>query len=105
MPVFINNGLLRLNEGEQVTKRLQAAGLNVRYYDASEYFLSRLENVENPEEKRKIIGRAFVEIFEKIASETDGIHYLAQGTLYPDVIESGGFQRHRTSHQDTSQFN
>jgi GMP synthase (glutamine-hydrolysing) len=92
VPVFIDNGLLRLNEGEQVTKRLQAAGLNVRYYDASDYFLSRLENVENPEEKRKIIGRAFVEVFEKIASEIDGIHYLAQGTLYPDVIESGGWR-------------
>jgi GMP synthase (glutamine-hydrolysing) len=92
VPLFIDNGLLRLNEGEQVTKRLQGAGLNVRYYDASEYFLSALENVENPEEKRKIIGRTFVEIFEKIASEIDGIHYLAQGTLYPDVIESGGIR-------------
>ena len=49
-----------------------------------------MQNVENPEDKRKIIGRAFVEIFEKIASEIEGIHYLAQGTLYPDVIESGG---------------
>jgi GMP synthase (glutamine-hydrolysing) len=92
VPVFIDNGLLRLNEGEQVTKRLQAAGLNVRYYDASEYFLTGLQNVENPEDKRKIIGRAFVDVFEKIASEIDGIHYLAQGTLYPDVIESGGFR-------------
>jgi GMP synthase (glutamine-hydrolysing) len=92
VPLFIDNGLLRLNEGEQVTKRLQAAGLNVRYYDASEYFLTGLQNVENPEEKRKIIGRAFVDVFEKIASEIEGIHYLAQGTLYPDVIESGGFR-------------
>lgn len=92
VPVFIDNGLLRLNEGEQVTNRLRAAGLNVRYYNASDYFLSRLQNVENPEDKRKIIGRAFVEIFEKLASEIDGIHYLAQGTLYPDVIESGGWR-------------
>jgi GMP synthase (glutamine-hydrolysing) len=92
VPVFIDNGLLRLNEGEQVTNRLRNAGLNIRYHDASDYFLSRLQNVENPEDKRKIIGRAFVEIFEKIATEIEGIHYLAQGTLYPDVIESGGWR-------------
>jgi GMP synthase (glutamine-hydrolysing) len=92
VPVFIDNGLLRLNEGEQVTNRLRNAGLNVRYHDASDYFLSRLQNVENPEEKRKIIGRAFVEIFESIASQLEDIHYLAQGTLYPDVIESGGWR-------------
>jgi GMP synthase (glutamine-hydrolysing) len=92
VPVFIDNGLLRLNEGEQVTSRLRSAGLNVRYYDASDFFLTRLANVENPEEKRKIIGTAFVEIFERIASETPGLHYLAQGTLYPDVIESGGYR-------------
>lgn len=92
VPVFIDNGLLRLNEGEQVTKRLHSHGLNVRYYDASEVFLTKLANVENPEEKRKIIGTVFVDVFEKIASEVDGLHYLAQGTLYPDVIESGGYR-------------
>ena len=92
VPVFIDNGLLRWNEGEQVCSRLRAAGLEVRYYDASDYFLSKLENVEQPEEKRKSIGRAFVEIFERIAAETEGLHYLAQGTLYPDVIESGGYR-------------
>ncbi len=92
VPVFIDNGLLRLNEGEQVCSRLQKSGLNVRYYDATDYFLNKLANVDNPEEKRKIIGTAFVEIFERIASETPGLHYLAQGTLYPDVIESGGYR-------------
>jgi GMP synthase (glutamine-hydrolysing) len=92
VPVFIDNGLLRLNEGEQVCTRLRSAGLDVRYFDASDYFLSKLANVEHPEEKRKIIGTAFVEIFERIASETPGLHYLAQGTLYPDVIESGGYR-------------
>jgi GMP synthase (glutamine-hydrolysing) len=92
VPVFIDNGLLRLNEGEQVTKRLRNAGLDVRYYDASDYFLNKLTNVENPEDKRKIIGKAFIEIFERVASETHGLHYLAQGTLYPDVIESGGYR-------------
>ena len=92
VPVFIDNGLLRWNEGEQVCTRLRNAGLEVRYYDASDYFLNKLENVEHPEEKRKIIGRAFVEIFERIASETEELHYLAQGTLYPDVIESGGYR-------------
>src|SRR5262249_45171723 len=78
-------------EGQQVTKRLRDLGLDVRYYDAAEYFLSKLENVEHPEEKRKAIGRAFVDVFERIASEIEGLHYLAQGTLYPDVIESGGY--------------
>jgi GMP synthase (glutamine-hydrolysing) len=92
VPVFIDNGLLRWNEGEQVCKRLRAAGLDVRYYDAADYFLGKLEGVQPPEEKRKVIGRAFVEIFERIASETHGLHYLAQGTLYPDVIESGGYR-------------
>lgn len=92
VPVFIDNGLLRWDEGAQVTKRLRDAGLDVRYYDASDYFLSRLENVEQPEEKRKIIGKSFVDIFERIASEIEGLHYLAQGTLYPDVIESGGWR-------------
>lgn len=92
VPVFIDNGLLRWNEGPQVTKRLRDAGLDVRYYDASDYFLDKLADVENPEEKRKIIGKSFVEIFERIASEVEGLHYLAQGTLYPDVIESGGWR-------------
>jgi len=92
VPVFIDNGLLRWNEGEQVCARLHAAGLNVRYYDASDYFLTNLKHIEQPEEKRKTIGRAFVEIFERIAMETPGLHYLAQGTLYPDVIESGGYR-------------
>lgn len=92
VPVFIDNGLLRWDEGAQVTKRLRDAGLDVRYYDASDYFLSKLVDVENPEEKRKIIGKSFVDIFERIASEIEGLHYLAQGTLYPDVIESGGWR-------------
>jgi GMP synthase (glutamine-hydrolysing) len=92
VPVFIDNGLLRWDEGAQVTKRLRDAGLDVRYYDASDYFLRKLADVENPEEKRKIIGKCFVDIFERIASEIDGLHYLAQGTLYPDVIESGGWR-------------
>jgi GMP synthase (glutamine-hydrolysing) len=92
VPVFIDNGLLRWNEGEQVCTRLRGAGLEVRYYDASDYFLTQLKDIEQPEEKRKIIGRAFVEIFERIAMETAGLQYLAQGTLYPDVIESGGYR-------------
>lgn len=92
VPVFIDNGLLRWDEGAQVTKRLVDAGLDVRYYDASDYFLSKLAEIENPEDKRKIIGKSFVEIFERIASEVEGLHYLAQGTLYPDVIESGGWR-------------
>lgn len=92
VPVFINNGLLRLNEGEQVCARLKRAGLEVRYHNAAEHFLSQLEGVEHPEEKRKIIGRVFIEVFEEIASEVKDLHFLAQGTLYPDVIESGGYR-------------
>jgi GMP synthase (glutamine-hydrolysing) len=92
LPVFIDNGLLRWNEGDQVCKRLRSAGLDVRFYDSSDYFLNKLGGVEQPEEKRKIIGRSFVEIFERIASDTEGLQYLAQGTLYPDVIESGGYR-------------
>ena len=70
----------------------QHFGMNIIAVNAEAKFLSALKGVTCPEEKRKIIGRSFVEIFERIASETEGLHYLAQGTLYPDVIESGGYR-------------
>ncbi len=87
--VFVDNGLLRANEREQV-ESLYARNfkIDVRVVDASSLFLRRLKGVTDPEQKRKIIGRTFVEVFEKSLKSIGGASYLAQGTLYPDVIES-----------------
>ena len=87
--VFVNHGLMRLNEPEAVMKEYESLGLNVKYVDASERFLRELDGVTNPEEKRKIIGRLFIEVFEEEARKIDGAKWLLQGTIYPDVIESG----------------
>ena len=87
--VFVNNGLLRKNEAEQVCGLFaEKFGRSFRYVDASEQFLSALSSVEDPEIKRKRIGNKFIEVFEQEASKLGEIQYLAQGTLYPDVIES-----------------
>jgi len=91
--VFINNGLLRLNEFENVLKQYQNKGLNVIGVDKTEYFLNALKGVFDPERKRKIIGQTFIEVFDQVITENLKLHqnkikYLAQGTLYPDVIES-----------------
>lgn len=84
--VFINNGLLRLGEEEEVLNNLQKRlKLNVEYVDASEVFIKSLKGIESPEEKRKIIGKTFIDIFYKSVGNFD---FLVQGTLYPDVIES-----------------
>lgn len=87
--VFVNHGLMRLNEPESVMKEYEAIGLNVKYVDASERFLSELAGVTDPEQKRKIIGRLFIEVFEEEANKIEGAQWLLQGTIYPDVIESG----------------
>jgi GMP synthase (glutamine-hydrolysing) len=89
--VFVDTGLLRLNEGDQVM-RVFAEHLGVRVIraDAEGRFLKALEGVADPEEKRKIIGRVFIEVFDEHAAEIDGVRWLAQGTIYPDVIESAG---------------
>ena len=87
--VFVNHGLMRLNEPEQVMRSYQDMGLNVIYADASEKFLRELEGVTDPEQKRKIIGRLFIEVFDEEAKKIDGAEWLLQGTIYPDVIESG----------------
>ncbi|HOK55273.1 MAG TPA: glutamine-hydrolyzing GMP synthase, partial [Armatimonadota bacterium] len=88
--IFVNHGLLRKDEAEQVRRTFQDF-FNVRliYVDAEERFLTRLKGVLDPEEKRKIIGEEFVRIFEEEAKKLPHVDYLAQGTLYPDVIESG----------------
>jgi GMP synthase (glutamine-hydrolysing) len=89
--IFVDHGLLRKGEAEQVQKDFAAAlGIRLVCVDARERFLSRLAGVEEPEQKRKIIGEEFVRVFEERAEGLEGIAYLAQGTLYPDVIESGG---------------
>jgi GMP synthase (glutamine-hydrolysing) len=87
--IFINNGVLRKDEPEQVKKVFRDTfHLNLDYVDASKRFLMRLKGVTDPEQKRKIIGEEFVRIFEEKAAKVKGVKYLAQGTLYPDVIES-----------------
>ena len=87
--IFVDNGLLRLDEGDQVMSAFAGhLGVNVRRVDAEDRFLATLAGVSDPEEKRKRIGRTFIEIFEEEAAKLDGIRWLAQGTIYPDVIES-----------------
>ena len=89
--IFVDNGLLRLDEGDQVMSAFAGhLGVDVQRIDAEERFLAALAGVCDPEEKRKRIGRLFIEIFEEAAVKLDGIRWLAQGTIYPDVIESAG---------------
>lgn len=87
--IFVDHGLLRLNEVELVKDSLKDLNLNIEVVDAKKEFLEALKGVEDPEKKRKIIGNLFIEIFEKKAKEYKNIKYLAQGTLYTDIIESG----------------
>jgi GMP synthase (glutamine-hydrolysing) len=87
--VFVNNGLLRKNEAERVCSLFaERFGRSFRYVDASEQFLAALQGIEDPEIKRKRIGNKFIEVFEQEARQLGEIQFLAQGTLYPDVIES-----------------
>lgn len=96
--ILVDNGVMRLNECETVYKTLkQHLGINLELVDASEEFLSKLKGVEDPEQKRKIIGNTFIDVFQRkaveIAAKSGGkIEYLLQGTLYPDVIESISFK-------------
>ena len=90
--IFVDTGMLRLNEGVEVKKRFdEHYGIPLIYVDASAIFLSRLNGVSDPERKRKIIGETFIEIFEQEAKNIKDADFLAQGTLYPDVIESVSF--------------
>jgi GMP synthase (glutamine-hydrolysing) len=92
--VFVDHGLLRLGEGDEVERALRSLGVDLRVVDASERFLGALRGVTDPEEKRKVIGREFIEVFGAEAlrarRQRGEIRFLAQGTLYPDVIESAG---------------
>jgi len=87
--VFVDNGLLRENEGEQVMAMFaKHMGIKVIRVDAEDRFLNELAGVDDPEQKRKIIGRVFVEVFDEEATKLKNVNWLAQGTIYPDVIES-----------------
>ncbi len=89
--IFVDNGLLRLNEGDEVMATFaQHLGVHVIRVAAEDRFLSRLKGITDPEQKRKIIGHTFIEIFEEEAKKIEGVRWLAQGTIYPDVIESAG---------------
>lgn len=87
-PILVDNGLLRKNEAKEVSLFLKKQGVNLKVVDASRLFLSKLKGVIDPEKKRKIIGKTFIEVFEKECQKIKGAKFLAQGTLYPDVIES-----------------
>ena len=87
--VYINHGLMRKDEPKQVCDSYKNMHLNFHYVDASEEFLTALKGVTDPEEKRHIIGKLFIEVFARKAKEFGEVSYLAQGTIYPDVIESG----------------
>lgn len=86
--IFVDNGLLRKNEFESVIENYKSLGLNVKGVDAKELFLSRLANVSDPEQKRKIIGKSFIDVFEQESKLITDAKWLGQGTIYPDVIES-----------------
>ena len=90
--IFIDNGVLRLNEAEQVKAAFKKFGIDLKTVDASDLFLRRLKGIADPEMKRKKIGRAFIEIFSAEAKKIGKVGFLAQGTLYPDLIESVSFK-------------
>ncbi len=89
--VHIDNGLMRKNESAEIVKYFSKK-LNLKFIDASEIFLRRLKGVTDPEKKRKIIGKTFIDVFQAFAKKQGKVKYLVQGTLYPDVIESSSFQ-------------
>jgi GMP synthase (glutamine-hydrolysing) len=91
-PVFVNNGLLRKDEPEEVKTTFRDLGIALDYVDASDRFLSKLRGATDPERKRKIIGEEFIRVFEEEANRLPHVKFLAQGTLYPDVIESVSFK-------------
>ena len=86
--VFVNNGLLRKDEADEVLANFRKLGIGIHYADATDRFLEYLSGVENPEKKRLVIGKQFIEVFKEGVAKLGKIDFLAQGTLYPDVIES-----------------
>ena len=93
--VHVNHGLLRKGEPEQVIQVFRhEMNADLIYVDAVDRFLDKLADVTDPEQKRKIIGKEFIDVFAEEAGKLDGIHFLAQGTIYPDILESGGVKSH-----------
>ena len=93
--VHVNHGLLRKGEPEQVIEVFKEnLGANLKYVDASNRFLKELKGVDDPETKRKIIGKVFIDVFAKEAKKLKNVHFLAQGTIYPDILESKGVKAH-----------
>ena len=93
--VHVNHGLMRKGESEQVIEVFQnQLGANLTYVDATDRFLDKLAGVADPEQKRKIIGAEFIRVFEEEARKLSGIGFLAQGTIYPDIVESGPVKSH-----------
>ena len=90
--IFVDNGLLRQGEADSVVRVFSQLGLDIRPVNAAERFLERLAGVDDPERKRRIIGHVFIEVFEEEAASLPDVEFLAQGTLYPDVIESVSFK-------------
>ena len=86
--VFIDNGLLRKNEFDSVLKQYEGMGLKVKGVDAKDKFYSALKNIDDPEKKRKVIGKVFVDVFDEESKKINNVQWLGQGTIYPDVIES-----------------
>jgi GMP synthase (glutamine-hydrolysing) len=86
--IFVDNGVMRQDEAEQIRRRFERLHLPLVFVDAADLFLGRLEGISEPEQKRKIIGATFIEVFEAEAAKLGAFDFLAQGTLYPDVIES-----------------
>src|SRR5204863_3297608 len=88
--VLVDHGMLRMNEAEQVVDAFSGFGIPLVHVQAQDRFLERLAGVTEPEQKRKIIGEEFIRVFEEEAAKLEDVGYLVQGTLYSDVIESGG---------------
>lgn len=103
--VFVDNGLLRLNEGDQVMSMFaNNMGVKVIRVSAEERFLGKLSGISDPEQKRKVIGNTFIDVFDEEAEKIEGANWLAQGTIYPDVIESAG-SKHGKAHVIKSHHN
>ena len=103
--ILIDHGMMRFNESESCVKSLKyGLGVNIQLFDESKKFLRKLKGVVDPEKKRKIIGNQFIKSFERIASDLNDVIYLAQGTLYPDIIESG-FNKGKNAHMIKSHHN
>ena len=93
--VHVNHGLMRKGESEEVVEVFRnQLDANLVYVDATDRFLDKLVDVDDPETKRKIIGGEFIRVFEEEARKVDGVHFLAQGTIYPDILESDGVKAH-----------